>query len=170
MLEFTPIEAQALIEKHRKELHRFLLKRVACADTANDLLQDMFLRLVNLKSSEPVLNPRAFVYRIAANLATDHLRRNRESIELDAPEVAKISDNKGEPEHIVFSQQQIALCEKVLSEISPLSLKILVMSRFDGYTHKQIADELGISVSWVEKNIISALKQCKTALKDADGS
>ena len=41
MLEFTPCEAEALIEQHRKELHRFLLRRVACAETANDLLQDI---------------------------------------------------------------------------------------------------------------------------------
>lgn len=170
MLEFTPSEAEALIAKHRKELHSFLLRRVACAETANDLLQDVFLRLVNCKPSEPILNPRAFVYRIAANLASDHIRQRRDTVDLDTAEVIELSDDKREPEAIVFSQQQIGLCEQALSELSPLSLKILMMSRFEGYTHKQIAEELGISVSWVEKNIIAALKQCKRALEDANGN
>ncbi|WP_305908062.1 sigma-70 family RNA polymerase sigma factor [Methylomarinum sp. Ch1-1] len=130
MLEFTPSEAEALIEKYRKELHSFLLRRVACAETANDLLQDVFLRLVNLKSSEPILNPRAFVYRIAANLATDHLRKHRDTVDLDSAVIKDISEARAEPEAIVFSQQQIGLCEQALSELSPLSLKILMMSRF----------------------------------------
>lgn len=168
MLEFTPCEAEALIEQHRKELHRFLLRRVACAETANDLLQDIFLRLVNLTPSEPILNPRAFVYRIAANLATDYLRQRRDTVDIELAEVFEMADDNAEPETIVFGQQQIDLCERALCELSPLSLKILVMSRFDGYSHKQIAEKLDISVSWVEKNIIAALKHCKRALNASD--
>lgn len=169
MLEFTPSDAEALIEKHRKELHGFLLQRVSCNETAHDLLQDVFVRLINMKPSEPIRNPRAFVYRIAANLATDHLRQCRDTVDLDVEEVASLSDDTSEPETIVFNLQQIKRCERALSELSPLSVKILLMSRFDGYTHKQIAEELGISVSWVEKNIILALKHCNSSLKDANG-
>lgn len=78
MIEFSPAEAESLIERHRQELFIFLLRRVACADTANDLLQDTFFRLINAKAAQPIQNPRAFVYRIAANLATDHLRRQKD--------------------------------------------------------------------------------------------
>lgn len=166
MLEFTPDQAESLIEKHRQELHRFLMHRVSCTETANDLLQDIFLRLVTLKSNEPIQNPRAFIYRIAANLATDYLRQKRMMVDVTAAECRDLVDEGAEPETIVFGQQQIGLCEQALSELSPLSLKILMMSRFEGYTHKQIADELGISVSWVEKNIMAALKQCKRALNN----
>ncbi|MGD7034060.1 RNA polymerase sigma factor [Methylotuvimicrobium buryatense] len=167
MLEFTPSEAQALIERHREELHRFLVRRIACADTANDLLQDIFLRLINLHSAEPIGNPRAFAYRIAANLAIDHLRKQRETDDIDADEYTQLPDDTAGPERIVFGRQQLELCEQALEELSPLCLKIFTMSRFEGYSHKQIAEELNISVSWVEKNIILALKQCKKALSDA---
>ncbi|WP_341327907.1 sigma-70 family RNA polymerase sigma factor [Methylotuvimicrobium sp. KM2] len=167
MLEFTPSEAQALIERHREELHRFLVRRIACADTANDLLQDIFLRLINLHSAEPIANPRAFAYRIAANLATDHLRKQRETDDIDTDEYTQLPDASPGPERIVFGRQKLELCEQALEELSPLCFKIFTMSRFEGYSHKQIAEELNISVSWVEKNIILALKQCKKALNDA---
>lgn len=168
MLEFTPCEAENLIEKHRKELHSFLLRRVACPDTANDLLQDVFLRLVNLKSAEPIQNPRAFIYRIAANLATDHLRRQHETTSFSETAIDVFADESTGPESVLFSQQQLGLCENVLDELPPLCLKILIMSRFEGLTHKQISEKLGISVSWVEKNIMTALKRCKQALDRPD--
>ncbi|MGR9053915.1 MAG: RNA polymerase sigma factor [Gammaproteobacteria bacterium] len=168
MLEFSPCEAEVLIEKYRRELHAFLLRRVNCPETANDLLQEIFLRLVNLKSSEPIRNPRAFVYKIAANLAADHLRQRRDNVDLDDIEVLEVADTLSNPETIVNNAQQIGLCERALSELSPLCLKILIMSRFEGRSHKHIAEELGISVSWVEKNIIAALKQCKRALDEAE--
>jgi len=165
MLTFSPFDAESLIEQHRKELASFLFSRVSCQETANDLLQDMFLRLLNVKSTEPIQNPRAFLYRIAANLATDYLRRQQnDRFEWSEHETLAVAAISSSPEQHLLSMQELDLCEKTLLQLSPLCLKIFVMSRFDGLTHQQIADELGISVSWVEKNIIRALKQCKHAL------
>lgn len=165
MLTFSPFDAESLIEQHRQELARFLSRRVSCQETANDLLQDLFLRLVNVKSTEPIHNPRAFLYRVAANLATDHLRRQQADpfgwADQEAMAVATVSAS---PEQHFLNMQELDLCEQTLRQLSPLCLKIFMMSRFDGLTHQQIADELGISASWVEKNIIKALKQCKHAL------
>ncbi len=165
MIDLSPAEAETLIEQHRHELFIFLVRRVACSETANDLLQDTFFRLINARSSQPIKNPRAFIYRIAANLATDHLRRHRyDNVDLNGIEIATIADEAATPEQCLLSRQQLDLCEQALDQLSPLCLKIFALSRFEGYTHQQIAEELGISVSWVEKNIIRALKQCKLAI------
>lgn len=166
MLGFTPDDAATLIEQHRQELFRHLLRRVSCPDTANDLLQDIFLRLVNYRSLEPVENPRAFVYRIADNIATDHLRKNKlVLVDLPEPDADDIIDQTPSPEQIVFGQQQLDLCEQALSELSPSALKIFLLSRYEGYTHPQIAKELNVSVSWVEKSLFKTLKHLKSALK-----
>ena len=50
MLEFSPSEAESLIKQHRQELYSFLVRRVNCNETANDLLQDTFFRLINVKT------------------------------------------------------------------------------------------------------------------------
>jgi DNA-directed RNA polymerase specialized sigma24 family protein len=47
MLRFTANQATVLIGRHRQELLRHLLRRVNCPDTVDDLLQDVFFRLVN---------------------------------------------------------------------------------------------------------------------------
>ena len=165
MLEFSPAEAESLIEQHRHELYSFLVRRVNCNETANDLLQDTFFRLINVKTAQPIQNPRAFIYRIASNLATDYLRRQKnDTAELSDIEVTNLADETATPEQSLMSTEQLDLCVQALDQLSPLCLKIFVLSRFEGYTHQQIADELGISTSWVEKNIIKALKQCKLAI------
>lgn len=167
MLGFTPDDAATLIEQYRQELHRHLLRRVSCPDTANDLLHDTYLRLVNYRSPKPVENPRAFVYRIADNIATDHLRKNKMvTVRLPEPECDKIIDQAPLPEQAVFGQQQLALCDQVLKELSPSALKIFLLSRYEGYTHPQIAKELNVSISWVEKSLFNTLKLLRKAIKN----
>lgn len=165
MLGFTPDDAATLIEQHRQELFRHLLRRVNCPDIANDLLQDVFLRLVN-RSSEPVGNPRAFVYHITDNIATDHLRKNKiVLIGLPEPDADDLIDQTPGPEQVVFGQQQLDLCGQVLRGLSPSALKIFLLSRYESYTHPQIAKELNISISWVEKSLFKTLKHLKSTLK-----
>ncbi|MEQ1557772.1 MAG: sigma-70 family RNA polymerase sigma factor [Methyloglobulus sp.] len=167
MLGFTPDAAATLIERHRQELLRHLLRRVACPDTANDLLHDTYLRLVNYRSSEPVNNTRAFVYRIADNIATDHLRKNKlVPVELPEPDGDEIIDRTPLPEQAVFAQQQLELCEQVLKELSPSALNIFLLSRYEGYTHVQIAQELDVSISWVEKSLFKTMKLLRKAIKN----
>ncbi|MEC4748532.1 sigma factor [Methylomicrobium sp. Wu6] len=63
-----------LCKKHRYELLRFLSYRVSYSETAQDLFQETFIRYAGYDGKTSVENPRAFIFRIAANLATDYLR------------------------------------------------------------------------------------------------
>ena len=160
--------AAELIETHREELRRFLHRRTGCPETALDIIQDCFIKLSHYLESNTLHNPRAFIYRVAANLATDYLRQNQPTVAMDAAEVQILADASASPEQTIFNREQIDLCERALAELPPQTLRILMMSRFEGYTHKQIAETLGISVSWVEKQVIAGLKQCRSVLKQAD--
>lgn len=157
--------AADLIETHRDELLHFLYRRTDCRETALDIIQDCFIKLAHYLENNTLHNPRAFIYRVAANLAIDYARQQQRTVALDDNEAQLLVDESAVPEQTVFDREQIELCEQALAELPPLTLKILVMSRFEGYTHKQIAAQLGISVSWVEKNIITALKHCKRSLR-----
>jgi RNA polymerase sigma-70 factor (ECF subfamily) len=124
------------------------------------------LRLVNYRSLEPVENPRAFVYRITDNIATDHLRKNKlVLVDPPEPDADGLIEEVPNPERIVLGWQQLDLCEQALSELTPSALKIFLLSRYEGYSHPQIAKELNVSVSWVEKSLFKTLKHLKSALK-----
>lgn len=86
--------AAELIETHREELLRFLNRRLNCRETALDIVQDCFMRLVGYMETNTLQNPRAFLFRIAANQATDYLRRQCRVDEraTDALELSNLTD------------------------------------------------------------------------------
>ncbi|WP_269454774.1 RNA polymerase sigma factor, partial [Methylomonas koyamae] len=77
MLELTADDIADLMHKHRRELLRFLAQRIRCTDAAQDIFQETFIRYAGYGGKDRIDNPRAFIFRIAANLATDYLRSHQ---------------------------------------------------------------------------------------------
>jgi len=64
-------------EEHHNDLLRFFTHKLGCRDLAADCTQDTYMHLVRMRPSIDVQNPRAFLFRVAANLAVDNLRKLR---------------------------------------------------------------------------------------------
>nr|HQV13111.1 sigma factor [Nitrospira sp.] len=67
MSEVTQHDLSALVREHAPDLQQFLARRLGCVDTAKDLVQDTFLRVLQNKPGEVLGNPRAFLLRVATN-------------------------------------------------------------------------------------------------------
>ncbi len=78
-----PAGADLLVSfrEHESALVRFIASRVGCRATAQDIVQEVFLRIVPAPA-EPVRDPRAFLFRVAANLASNHRAVARRRLEL----------------------------------------------------------------------------------------
>jgi RNA polymerase sigma-70 factor (ECF subfamily) len=151
---------------YRAELHRFLLRRVDCEQIANDLLQDTYLRFVDYQDQQTIENPRAFLYRVAGNLAIDHLRTHQRQKSLITNfDHQPDQDLLNNPEHIIDQQQQLQRLQLAINQLAPVCRDVFIRSRFQGQTHQQIANDLGKSKSWVEKQIVQALRHCQQALE-----
>ena len=77
MTHLTGEDMAGYFVEYRAEIHRFLSRMVGCEHTAHDLTQDTYLRLIDCRHDQVIENPRAFVYRIANNLALDYLRSQK---------------------------------------------------------------------------------------------
>jgi RNA polymerase sigma factor (sigma-70 family) len=152
----------------RPALQRFLVIATNCPDTAADLVQELYLRL-------PLLNPipssdiaiRAWMFRVAANLAVDNFRKTKRQNEL-LLEHANNTDNHSitrySPEARVLTQDQLLHLELALEELPPLCSQILYLSRIEGLPHQAIAEQLGISKSWVEKQLVRAIAHLRKTI------
>jgi RNA polymerase sigma-70 factor (ECF subfamily) len=69
------------------------------------------------------------------------------------------------PEHIIDQQQQLQRLQLAINQLDPVCRDVFIRSRFQGQTHQQIANDLGKSKSWVEKQIVQALRHCQQALE-----
>jgi RNA polymerase sigma factor (sigma-70 family) len=151
----------------RQELQRFFVRRVQCADTAADLVQEVYLKLPHLHPSpcsEPAV--RAWLFRVAANLAIDHARREKrhgELIEAHFPEDGD-SPSAPDPDKWVLAHEQLDRIQDALAALPENCTEVLYLSRVEGLSHAEIAEKFGISKSWVEKLLLRALNHCRQAV------
>ncbi|WP_417828150.1 RNA polymerase sigma factor [Thalassospira sp.] len=161
----------ASFQENYEQLLRFLIRKLnGDSERAADVVQDTYLRLAQtLDTEDQIDNPRAYIYRVAGNLAIDQIRRDRrqnvhQDVEADDFHVADIGDPKPGPENIYLSREQIALLDRALSQLPEKPRAALLMFRVDGLSHNEIAQKLGVSNSMVAKYIGRALKHCRDAL------
>ncbi|MCC9626112.1 sigma-70 family RNA polymerase sigma factor [Thalassospira sp. MA62] len=158
----------ASFQENYEQLLRFLTRKLnGDSESAADVVQDTYVRLAGATEPEDAIdNPRAYVYRVAGNLAIDRMRRdNRISVHHEKDEQDQaIHDPTPGPEKIFLSREQIMLLDRALAELPEKPRAALLMFRVDGLSHAEIADRLGVSNSMVAKYIGRALKHCRDAL------
>jgi RNA polymerase sigma factor (sigma-70 family) len=147
-----------LSESYRQPLTAYFQRRVHSRIEAEDLTQEVFLRLVRRLDVEAIDNPEAFVFRTAVNLLRDRSRRGKTHqshlVELTHHQ-AGIEELS--PERVFDSRQSLTLVMSVLEELDERSRDAFILHRLEGMKHAQIAELMGVSVSSVEKYIIKAL-------------
>jgi len=128
--------------RHQAELRQFLIRQVNCPDTAADLLHDTFLQIAQLAVGAEIANPRAFLYRVAGNLALDHIRmaaRRGQGDGVDLDE--EFACSRPQPDAIVAGWQAWRLFESSLTQLSLPERLLLSKCRVDGKTCRQAAFE-----------------------------
>jgi len=167
MSELTQHDVSALVREYGPDLQQFLARRLGCVDTAKDLVQDTFVRVLQNRPGEVLGNPRAFLFRVATNLLIDHHRRqqHRDTVTLDDPEhPLDQADQSPSIEQIVWSKQQVARLAHAIEELPPKCRQVFLLIKFHHLTHADVAAKLGIAQSTVVKHMIKAVDFCRTRL------
>lgn len=147
-----------LSERYRQPLVAYFQRRVHSINEAEDMTQEVFLRLVRRLDVESIDNPEAFVFRTAVNLLRDRSRRGKTKQSHLAELTRQHADMEElSPERVFDSRQSLTLVMSVLEELDERSRDAFILHRLEGMKHSEIADLLGVSVSSVEKYIIKAL-------------
>lgn len=167
MVELSSNEIAKLMQQHRHELLRFLVQRVSCVDTAEDIFQETFIRYAEYKAKHTIENPRAFIFKIAANLAIDYVRSRSRHAEQNIEE----TQEQDEPlslsvEQTVMSEQQVERLIAALSELSPKCREVFILLKFKQYSYAEVEEKLGISQTMIFKYVTQAMKHCRERLDD----
>jgi RNA polymerase sigma-19 factor, ECF subfamily len=153
--------------RFRAGLARFLLRRVRSAHDAEDLAQEVYLRLLRVRST--VEHPKAYIYRVAANVIYEFcLQRDRELGRLasgadDVP-VEDIMDHAAGPERLLELRGVENTLSAVVAELPPMQRAVLLLAKHRGLSHAEIAARLGISVNTARVHLYRALARCRASL------
>lgn len=148
-----------LYESHAQELRCFARRRVG-REEAEDVVQDAYLHLMQKERFETLDHPRAFLYRIAANLTVDSLRKRKtrfshvvnELVLHDAGQGSNAADDTS-----IEMRRFLA----VLDELPPLCREAFLLNRIDGFTHAEIAERLNLSIRTIDRYVVRALAHLK---------
>ncbi|WP_176594275.1 sigma-70 family RNA polymerase sigma factor [Sphingobium sp. EM0848] len=157
------------ITGHYARLLRVVRSKGFNRDDAADIVQDAYARLTIAAERADVRNPGAFLHVTAINLIRDRGRASglqRLAVENDAaPD--EIACPAPSVERAIISRQDLAVLERALAELPPKRRAALVLYRFDNMSHAAIAQQLGLSISMVEKHVRLALDHCRLRLSEA---
>nr|WP_232307206.1 sigma-70 family RNA polymerase sigma factor [Sphingomonas sp. Y57] len=162
----------AVLAEYRPQLIRFFTSRTGDPAEAEDVVQEIWLHITRAGGA-PIAHPLAYLHRIGMHIVLDRLReRRRRALREQGWADATIStsgdeavDEAPSPFAVVEGQERIRALAAAIDKLPPGAARVFRRHKLDGLGHAEIAAELGISRSAVEKHIAVALRHLREALE-----
>jgi len=165
-------ELERAAEPVRRWLMGFFRRRVREDGEVEDLVQDVFARIVSRNSETPVANLGAYILRTATSVLADRSRR-RASRRVDmhiAIDPEKFAEDEFDPERLLSGKQELHAATAVLLSLPERTRTIFILRRLEGFSMGEIARHEGISVSAVEKHILRAVHHLASVKEQRDAA
>ena len=135
---------------------------------AEDMVQQVFERLLQRGEVESIENLTGYIYRVAETVFADHLRRAavRRSQAHDQFDESLHAGVDFSPEHVLAKRERLARVMEILQALPERTRVIFVLRRLEGWKYRDIAERYGISVSAVEKHVERAVEQLSAKMDD----
>jgi len=149
-------------KEYHTKLHSFIQKRVGDASTADDILQEVFIRIISridtLKENNKI---QSWIYQIARNAIIDHYRAHKIMEELPETLIAPEMES-GEK-----ARQEIESCLLPMIQSLPEHYReAIVLSEIEGLTQKEVARKQGLSLSGAKSRVQRGRAMVKEMLLD----
>jgi len=155
-----------LFERYQTPLFNFYLKLTGDRSVSEDLVQDVFFRILKYRQSYRVETPfRAWMYQIARNARLDYLRRRRPETSWE-PEMSPAVT----PTDTAQSSQEALLLHRALMRMSEEKREVLVLSRFQDLKYEEIARLLSCETGTVKTRVHRALQELREIFLELQGS
>jgi RNA polymerase sigma factor (sigma-70 family) len=152
--------------EHRRRLYRYLRRRLASEDDAQELAQEAFLRLLRVTRVDLVADPQAYLYRVARNLVYEQgARRPPAGSWVEDTELESVEDPHGTPEAEAERTLLAESIERAIAELAPRNRAILLLFCQNGLSQREISVQVGLSKSMVQKCLAQAIAHCRKRLR-----
>lgn len=164
-----------LYRLHRAELLRFLTARTGDLAEAEDVVQDVWLR-IGTASPGPIGNGKSYLFRIAHNLVLDRVRQRKRRVAREQswsdtehgplPPSGEVPDIREDAARTLEEREEAARLASAIANLPEGARNVLRLHKIDGLSHGEVAARLGISKSGVEKHMAVAMKHLRRLLED----
>ncbi len=161
-----------LYKAHYHSIYNFFYQRLGSTQDAADASQETFLRVVRNEKAYCLDSPSGYLWRTAQNLFREILRSSQSGKhQMIVPRTMGMDDHVSsmpDPEQSIAAKQGEEAILQIVESLSPRCRQVFIMHRFQGFSHQQIAVQLGISKKTVENHMVNALLLLRTRLSRND--
>jgi len=164
------------VRKHNGLLVNWLSQKFGDSDVAQDIAQSAYIRVLRYAETHEIENPRALIFKTASNLAANEIRSRGRSPILSAAQSAShdglleaVASDAPSPERTEEARQDLKVSMRAIMQLPGRIRRAFVLSRFMDKSYREIAADLCVSESSVEKYIIEALKILREAVQREEG-
>lgn len=150
------------LQVHEPMLRAWLHSRFPQISDFDDIIQESYSRVLVARSRRPLLAPKAFFFATARNLACDHFRKMsviQPNVLREFDELSVLDETVDIPETIARNQE-IELMTQAIQALPDRCRQVLTLRNVYGLSHKEIAEQLGLSIRTVETQVTVGIKRC----------
>jgi len=148
-----------------------IVSRMVPPHEIEDIVQETYVRICQIENKEAIESPKSFMYKTARNLALDYLKQANVKLvdkidDLPTLESLKIDQNKDEPyESTIIDHEFSHFCDAV-RRLPVQCRRVFVLKKVYGCSQREIAENLNLSESTVEKHIANGMKRCTLYMRN----
>jgi len=156
--------------KYHKPVYFFVYQNAVSAEEAEELTQDIFLKLWQNSQSTVILSLKNYLFTIARGVVIDYIRKklNRLALEELAEEHTFVADDTDDMEEKLFREQLLSQIAELAHLLSERQREVYHLRWVEGLSRKEIAERLNISVTTVDIHIRKIIEFMKDKLKPID--
>jgi RNA polymerase sigma-70 factor (family 1) len=156
-------EAFAEIYDHfSRPLYRTILRMVQDDDIAQELLQDLFLKLWNKRFDLEINKPlKPYLFKIAESLAYSHFRKIAKDQRLISQLIITTIDFVPNPEDAIINKETHELLSQAINTLPAQRKQVFTLCKLEGKSYQEVSDQLGISVKTISDHLVKANKAVK---------
>ena len=151
-------------DKYHQQLFKFLLYRTGNASDAEDLLQNVYIRLWRYRARITNENLSAYLYSIATSLSNNLSKKRKTELEFNR-KIADKYDLESDAKEI-WEQEDLEKLKQCINQLPDRQRSTLLLNRMEGLTYKEIARYLDLSQKAIEKRISKAYELLRLCLEE----
>lgn len=140
---------------HDGQLKAYLRGQFPAERDIDDVVQESFVRLWKFRATTPIRSVKAFLFRVARNVALDRRRRSLSSVEVNASDDAlhQIADERADVTAQIRTREKERLLADALATLPQRAHDVVILCKIEGLSHAAAAERLGISKRTVDEHL-----------------